>query len=357
MRRLTVLVVVLGILGAIAYAWVMASWTQAGPAARAGGETVVMIPSGTRAHDTAGMLEAAGVVNNALLFEAGLRLRGLAAAIKAGEYAFPSGASMADVAGVLVAGRSIQHRLTVAEGLTSDMVWKLVANDPVLEGDPGTVPEEGTLLPETYLYTRGQTRAGLLAQMRRAQEKVLLAAWNARAEGLPISTMREAVILASIVEKETALPSERRRIAAVFINRLRVGMRLQTDPTIIYGITKGYPLGRGIRQSELEGATPYNTYVIAGLPPGPICNPGKDSIAAVLNPESVDDLFFVADGSGGHAFASSITEHNRNVARWRALERGAPIPIEANDRLEKSPVPVPEAADQKLPAAARKRVK
>jgi UPF0755 protein len=196
----------------------------------------------------------------------------------------------------------------------------------VLTGDAGPVPAEGSLLPETYLFTRGQSRGQLLDKMAGAQKTFLDQQWSKRAQGLPFADRREAVILASIVEKETALPEERRHIASVFINRLKIGMRLQTDPTVIYGLTEGYPLGRGIRQSELEGATSYNTYVIAGLPPGPICNPGKDSIAAVLNPDQTDDLFFVATGRGGHVFASTISEQERNVAAYRAFERRQTTP-------------------------------
>jgi len=208
------------------------------------------------------------------------------------------------------------------------MVFKLVSADPVLLGEAGPVPEEGSLLPETYLFTRGETRRGLLDKMAKAQAKDLDAQWTARAQGLPFKSAREAVILASIVEKETALPEERRHVAAVFLNRLKIGMRLQTDPTVIYDLTRGYPLGRGIKQSELDAATPHNTYVIAGLPPGPICNPGKDSIAAVLKPDQSDDLFFVATGHGGHVFASTISQQARNVAAYRAFERrqAAPAP-------------------------------
>jgi UPF0755 protein len=228
---------------------------------------------------------------------------------------------MAELARILVDGKSIQHRFTAPEGLTSEMIWKLAQADTVLTGDAGPVPQEGSLLPETYLFTRGETRSRLLDKMAQAQKTFLEEQWSKRAEGLPLRDMREAIILASIVEKETSLPEERRHIAAVFVNRLKIGMRLQTDPTIIYGLTRGYPLGRGIRQSELERATPYNTYVIAGLPPGPICNPGKDSIAAVLDPQASDDLFFVATGRGGHVFASSISEQARNVAAYRAFER------------------------------------
>jgi UPF0755 protein len=188
-------------------------------------------------------------------------------------------------------------------------------------GDAGPVPEEGTLLPETYLFTRGETRAHLLAKMAAAQKKFLSETWPGRADGLPFHSLREAVILASIVEKETRLPEERRHVASVFLNRLKMGMKLQTDPTIIYGLTRGYPLGRGIRQSELEAATPYNTYVITGLPPGPICNPGKDSLAAVLNPEPGNDLYFVASGQGGHVFAATMAENVKNVIAYRALEK------------------------------------
>lgn len=239
--------------------------------------------------------------------------------MKAGEYAIASRASMADIMTILASGKSIEHKITAAEGLTSAMIYDLVKNDPELTGDMGEQPAEGTLLPETYLFIRGTTRADIVERMREAQKKFLDAQWEARAPDLPIRSKRDALILASIVEKETALPEERRHIAAVFVNRLRLGMKLQSDPTIIYGLTKGYPLGRGIRESELLGATPYNTYVIAGLPPTPICNPGKDAIAAVLNPESSNDLYFVASGAGGHVF-SSIAEHEKNVANLRRFE-------------------------------------
>jgi UPF0755 protein len=265
-------------------------------------------------------------VRSALLFEAELRLRRLAEKLKAGEYAVPKGATMADIAAILVEGKSIRHKLTAAEGLTSRMIYELVKADPVLRGDPGPVPAEGTLLPETYLFTRGETRKALIARMAKADADFLAAQWARRAPDLPFASPREAVIMASIVEKETALPEERRHIAGVFVNRLKRGMRLQSDPTIIYGITRGYPLGRGIRQSEIEGTTPYNTYVIAGLPSGPICNPGKDSIAAVLNPAQTGDLYFVASGKGGHVFAATMAEHLKNVGAFRAAERRKAAP-------------------------------
>lgn len=351
MKRFIVLLLVLGAIGAGIFGWVQFTWTQAGPAAS---QTVIMIPPRTRAHDVGVMLQEKGAVPHWLLFEFGLRSRKLADKIKAGEYVLPPHASMASITGILVEGKSIQHKLTVAEGLTSDMIWKLVQQDKVLVGETGPVPEEGTLLPETYLFTRGQTRAGLLKQMREAQETFLAARWAARAPDLPIKTMQEGVTLASIVEKETALPAERPHIASVFVNRLRIGMRLQTDPTIIYGITKGYPLGRGIRQSELEAATPYNTYVIAGLPPTPIANPGKDSLAAVLNPMDSKDLYFVANGKGGHVFSPTMDAHARNVAAFRNMERAARREVQTRENLNEMDVPLPDANLPALPQSQAK---
>jgi UPF0755 protein len=297
-----------------------------GPPAAKGNATMVWIKPGMGSAGIARQLQQARVIRNAAFFRLGVRLRGQYAALKAGEYAVPSRASMADVMGILIEGKSIEHRITAAEGLTSAMIYKVVENNPVLLGAAGPVPAEGSLLPETYLFVRGTTRASVLARMGRAQARLLAQLWPKRRPDLPFHTPEEAVTLASIVEKETALPEERRHIAAVFVNRLRLGMKLQSDPTIIYGITHGYPLGRGIRQSEVAAATPYNTYVVAGLPPTPICNPGKDSIAAVLQPENSNDLYFVANGTGGHVFTSSIAEHEKNVARWRQIERLAPEP-------------------------------
>jgi UPF0755 protein len=362
LKRFLLILVVLAVLGAGVVEWANAAWDAPGVPAANGRETVVLIAPRSRTHDIVQLLEQRGALKFGLLFELDLRLRGLADKIKAGEYAIPSQASMKTIAKILVEGKSIQHKLTAAEGLTSDMIWKLVRANNILVGDAGPVPEEGSLLPETYLFTRGETRAHLLAKMAKALQKFIDEKWSdgkesGRAQNLPFPSTREAVILASIVEKETSLPQERRHIAAVFLNRLKIGMRLQTDPTVIYGLTRGYPLGRGIRQSELDGATPYNTYVIAGLPPGPICNPGKDSIVAVLNPEKSDDLFFVATGHGGHVFASTISQQARNVAAYRAVERQQQDghPVEANARLENSPVSLPGAATPKLPATWHKR--
>jgi UPF0755 protein len=357
--RLLFVLIILAVIGAGVVEWANSAWDAPGLPARSGKETVVLIPPHSRTHDVAQMLERQGVMKFAPVFEVDLRLRGLTGKLKAGEYAISSEASMAAVAKILVEGKSIQHKLTAAEGLTSEMIWKLVRSDPVLVGDAGPAPAEGHLLPETYLFTRGETRAGLLAKMARAQQNFLAEKWPGHATGLPFSSLREAVILASIVEKETSLPEERRHIAAIFVNRLKVGMKLQTDPTIIYGLTRGYPLGRGIRQSELAANTPYNTYVIAGLPPGPICNPGKDSIAAVLNPVPSDDLFFVATGQGGHAFSATISGQARNVAAYRAFERQSHEPdsrqVEPSGRAENPPISLPDATAPKLPAIHKKR--
>ncbi len=349
--RFFFILIVLAVIGAGVVEWGNAAWDVQGPPAQTGGETVILIAPHTPTHAIAQMLEDRGVLKFALLFEADLRLRGLAGKVKAGEYAIPSQASMAQIAAILVSGKGVQHRLTAAEGLTSEMIWKLVQADPVLVGDAGPMPGEGTLLPETYLFTRGETRAHILEKMAAAQEKFLAEAWPSRAEGLPVSTERQAIILASLVEKETSLPQERRHIAGVFVNRLKAGIRLQTDPTIIYDITRGYPLGRGIRQSELAAATPHNTYVIVGLPPTPICNPGKDSIAAVLNPLETADLYFVASGQGGHVFSATMAEHLRNVAAYRAITRHEPQVVPST-RMENAPVTMPDAATPALPKAA-----
>jgi UPF0755 protein len=220
----------------------------------------------------------------------------------------------------LRAGRVVRHLITVPEGWTSEMAAQAVARQAVLLGQAPT-PPEGALLPETYEVRRGEARAAVLARMQEAQTRLLARLWPARQPGLPFASPKEAVALASIVEKETALPAERPRIAAVYINRLRAGMRLESDPTTIYGISKGRPLGRGITRAELAQVTPYNTYQVAGLPPTPIANPGRAAIAAVLNPPQTNELFFVANGEGGHAFSASFAEHQKNVARWREIER------------------------------------
>ncbi len=316
MKRFLLSLVALALGAAGLFLWEKYNFTALGPSLE---DTVILIKPGSPVAAITQQLETAGLIGNARLFEMGLRLRQDAASLKAGEYAIPAYASLADISAILRGGKSIQHKLTVAEGLTSAMVHALVETDPVLLGDAGPIPPEGALLPETYLFTRGTSRAALLQQMQAAQKAVLDALWPNRHADLPYTTREQVLTLASIVEKETSRPSERPHIASVFVNRLRIGMPLQSDPTIIYGITKGYPLGRPIFESEIRAATPYNTYVISGLPPHPIANPGRDAIKAVLQPISSKDLYFVADGTGGHAFAPNLAGHQANVVKWRKI--------------------------------------
>ena len=282
--------------------------------------TSVVLARGSGVGGIAGELKDAGVISSASLFVLMARISGATGDLKAGEYEFAKGASLARVLADIRAGKVVRHSLTIPEGWTSGMVVDALAARSELTGVVGE-PPEGSVLPETYELQRGETRAAVLARMRAAQDRALADLWAGRQRDLPLASPEAAVVLASIVEKETGVASERPRVAAVFINRLRAGMPLQSDPTIIYGLTRGRPLGRGIRASELAGQTPYNTYRIAGLPPTPIANPGRAALAAVLDPPATRELYFVADGTGGHAFAETYAAHERNVARWRALER------------------------------------
>ncbi|MGV6875463.1 endolytic transglycosylase MltG [Pseudochelatococcus sp. B33] len=283
-------------------------------------------------------LQREGVIAHPLIFVIGLHVLGANDNIKAGEYAFAPGASMKDVMDTLVSGKSVQHPITIPEGLTSDqVVARLLAND-LLTGEVKPAPVEGSLLPETYLVPRGTSRQAVIDRMAAEHRKAVAEAWEKRAPGLPLKSPDELIVLASIVEKETGVPEERARVAAVFVNRLRQGMRLQSDPTIVYGLVGGKgTLGRGIRKSEISEPTPYNTYAIDGLPPGPIANPGRASLQAAANPAATDDLYFVADGSGGHRFAKTLDEHNRNVREWRKIEasrKGIPGADQGIDRVE-----------------------
>lgn len=287
-------------------------------------DRIVMIERGSTLAETAALLEALDVIASDRVFMRGVRLYGVDRDLKAGEYSIPADASMYDVMRLLQEGRTIARWVTVAEGLSVKQVVDLLDEEEALTGFVDEPPPEGSLLPETYHITRGDNRTDVLSRMQNAMIKALDDAWAGRQQGLPLDTPQDALILASIVEKETAIPAERSRIAAVFINRLRRGMPLQSDPTIIYGITEGLPLGRPIRRSEIDGKTPYNTYHFIGLPPTPIANPGVDSIKAVLNPIKSNELFFVADGTGGHVFAETYREHQQNVRNWRRLQRNAP---------------------------------
>lgn len=298
-------------------AWAVWSYRGPGPETRDGRPAVVMLRKGAGLNEIAASLEQAHVVRSSAIFIAAAQVTGGARKLKAGEYEFPSRASMARILADIRAGKTVRHQVTIPEGVTSDMVIDLLNKESALTGVAPT-PPEGAVLPETYDFQRGEDRAAVLQRMMDARDRLLTTLWAKRQPGLPISTPEEAVILASIVEKETGVASERPQVASVFVNRLRKGMRLESDPTIIYGITKGRPLGRRILLSELQAPTPYNTYAISGLPPTPIANPGRASLAAVLDPPATDYIFFVADGSGGHAFAATYEEHQRNVEKWRA---------------------------------------
>ena len=285
-------------------------------------ETVVVVPRGSGLRTIAADLAAAGVVSDPTVFAAGVRLFGDARALQAGEYAFTAGISMREAAELIASGRAVVHRLTVPEGMTSaEIVAVLEAAEP-LSGGIAAVPPDGSLLPETYHFHRGDSRAGVLDRMRQSMDEALAELWPARKENLPLQSPEEALTLASIIEKETGVDSERALVASVFVNRLRKGMPLQSDPTVVYGITQGKaPLGRALTRKDLAEPTAYNTYQIAGLPPGPIANPGRAALAAALQPAESDYFYFVAAGDGGHAFAKTLAEHNTNVAKWRKHQR------------------------------------
>jgi UPF0755 protein len=248
--------------------------------------------------------------------------------LKYGEYQFTKNASLADVVNTIVENKVVQHAVTIPEGLTSEQIVARLLETDALSGQIKEIPREGTLLPETYKFTRGMTREQIIQRMSQAQRHLLQEIWEHRMPDLPIRTPEQLVTLASIVEKETGRPEERSRVASVFVNRLKNKMRLQSDPTIIYGLTGGKgALGRAILKSEIEQPTPYNTYVIDGLPPGPIANPGRASLEAAANPARTKDLYFVADGTGGHVFSESYEQHQKNVARLRVIEKNnAPEP-------------------------------
>jgi UPF0755 protein len=312
---------------ALAGAVVIAGWSQLntylvepGPAAE---ETVVVLPRGAGLAQIAAALVEARVIDHPWLFRLAVRVLDRDRRLKAGEYAFPAGATPRTVIVMLANGETVARRLTVAEGLSVAEIYQLLESVEALDGELPPPPEEGSLLPETYFYALGDSRDAMVRRMQDAMRATLDELWPQRAQGLPFRSRREALILASIVDKETGIADERHKVAAVFVNRLRRGMRLQADPTVIYGLTEGErQLGRELSRRDLEHDSAYNTYLIEGLPAGPIGNPGRASIEAVLNPAAVDYLYFVADGSGGHAFARTLEEHNRNVARWRKVKNG-----------------------------------
>ncbi len=321
----------LGALATVGVALVLGAFVAAliyfgpGPASKVGASTTVILRTGAGLPEIAADLRRAGVIGSQATFVAAAEVTGAAHKLKAGEYAFVSHASLARVLSAIANGRVVRHFITIPEGVTSEQVMEILMRADFLTGVVAA-PAEGAVLPETYEVRRGDDRSAVLRRMTEARDKLLAELWVHRTPGLPYRTPEEAVTLASIVEKETAKPDERPRIAGVFINRLRTGMRLESDPTVIYGLTGGRPLGHGLTKPELASATPYNTYLVAGLPPTPIGNPGRASLAAALDPAQTSDLYFVADGTGGHAFSSTLAAHQANVARWRAIETARACP-------------------------------
>ena len=311
-------------------------------------EKIVNIPrAGVR--DVSDALERQGVIDQPWVFIAGALLQKSRGDLKAGEYQFARQATLQDVINTIIDGKVVQHQLTIPEGLTSEQIVQRLLETDMLSGNIREIPREGSLAPETYRFTRGTPREQMIQRMQQSQRKLMQEAWERRSPDLPLKSPEELVTLASIVEKETGKPDERPRVAAVFVNRLKQRIRLQSDPTIIYGLVGGKgTLGRPIMRSEINQPTPYNTYTIPGLPPGPIANPGRAAIEATANPARTREIFFVADGTGGHAFSETLGEHQKNVSKLRASEQQP-----ANDAA--SPVGEDAAAqDATSTAPARK---
>jgi UPF0755 protein len=301
-------------------------------------DKIVNIPRGLGVRDIADLLTREGVIEQPWVFTGGVYVLKEKESLKYGEYRFAKHASLRDVLETITEGKVVQHALTMPEGLTSEQIVARLLQNDALAGTIKEIPREGTLLPETYKFTRGTTRESIVHRMQQSSQRALQEVWQHRTPGLPFKTPEELLTLASIVEKETGKPDERTRVAAVFVNRLKQKMRLQSDPTIIYGLTGGKgSLGRPIMKSEIEQPTPYNTYVINGLPPGPIANPGLASLEATANPARTKEIYFVADGTGGHVFSESYEQHQKNVAKLRAIEKAStpkpePAPASQNEK-------------------------
>src|ERR1700726_2663798 len=304
-------------------------------------DKVVNIPQRAGKRDIAETLNREGVTDvNAWVFIASVAALKASSDLKPGEYSFQKNASLRDVIATIVEGKVVQHAVTIPEGLTSEQIVARLTDNDIFSGSVREMPREGTLLPETYKFPRGTTREQVIGRMQQAQKRALAEIWERRSPDLPVKSLEQLVTLASIVEKETGKPDERSRVAAVFVNRLRQKIKLQSDPTIIYGIVGGKgTLGRPIKCSEIQQPSPYNTYVIEGLPPGPIANPGRASLEAAANPARTRDLFFVADGTGGHAFSDTYDQHQKNVAKLRTMEKQI-----QNDTVEPADDPAAGAA-------------
>lgn len=319
MMRKTALILgaVAALLAAIGGIWFASGWWNSAAIEE---DTAFIVPSGSTLTSVARRMQEEGVIGSADAFLLRAKILGGSDPIQAGEFLLPAGASQAQLLGMFQSGDVIRRFVTIPEGMPSILVWERLMAQDHLTGDI-PVPQEGSILPDTYDFERGEDRADVLARMQAAMQNYLAEAWPKRKGDIAVDNVRDALILASIVEKETGVARERRMVAGLYSNRLKDGMLLQADPTIIYPITKGKPLGRRIRQSEIAAVNDYNTYSMVGLPKGPITNPGRESIAAVLDPEATEARYMVADGTGGHAFAETLAEHNANVEKWFALRR------------------------------------
>lgn len=352
-----VLMILIGGSAAVVYS----QFERPGPLAEA---RTVVVPKGKGRIQIAEALEEQGVIANRWTFVAGHVFQAMSGGkrnpeLKAGEYEIKANASMREVLDTLIEGKSIQYKVAIPEGLTSQQIVERLKAEPNLTGEITSIPAEGTLMPDTYLISKGMERQELITRMQAQMTEFLAQVWEKRPADLPLRSIEDAVTFASIVEKETGRADERARVSAVFHNRLKKGMRLQSDPTIIYGIVGGQgSLGRPITKPDIDTKTAYNTYQINGLPPGPICNPGRDSIEAALNPASTSDLYFVADGTGGHAFSENLKDHNAAVQKWREVERQAKAARagegEAAAEADAAPIPTSqeaaEASGAKAPA-------
>ncbi len=322
MRRLFVYCLVFltisALVGGVGLGLIYVRLTGPGPLAQG---TTLAIPRGAGSEAIAQQLSQAGIVADRTLFSLAARIAARQEPLKAGEYRFSARISSIDAIRLLQSGKTVIRRLTVAEGLTTRQIVRQLLATEGLDGSIDPIPAEGSLLPETYHFSYGDQRQAIVERMQRAMRDALAALWADRSVGPVIKTPEQAVVLASVVEKETGIPTERPRIAAVFLNRLAAGMRLQSDPTVVYVVGGGLPLGRALTRADLQMPSPYNTYLTDGLPPTPIANPGRAALSAVMRPASSEEFYFVADGTGGHVFARTLEEHNRNVQRWRKLRR------------------------------------
>ena len=324
LKRLIGVAIVIVILAGVTGTWAYSVFIQPGPMAT---KTTVIIPKGAGIGRIAELLAGRGLISNALVFRLGAMALGATKSLRAGEFLIPASMSSEGVLRILRSGKTVVRRLTVIEGMTTAKVFNLLSRAEGLTGVISTRIGEGRLLPDTYYFSYGDSRESLLERMRVAMDNTLGELWAIRKPSVPYKTANEALVMASIVERETGLAEERAKVAGVFVNRLNRGMRLQSDPTVIYGLmgTSG-SLGRRLTRKDLVNKHAYNTYVHGGLPPGPIANPGRAALEAALNPAETDALYFVADGTGGHAFARTLKEHNRNVAAWREIRRSKKTP-------------------------------